>query len=203
MLAFVGVDLTGAAPSRGLAPFDLLALAPLVAMRSRPARTLEIVLERLLGGAKVTVTPFIPRRVTIREDERCSLGRQNNVLGESFAMGRTVPDRSGRFRVTVGPVGYETYEALMPGGRLHARLRDVVLQLAPAHLEPELELALDPQGAPRFQLDGERGSRLGVTTHLPLRESRPMRARAILSDNPAEATARLISGEGDEGDVAG
>jgi type VI secretion system protein ImpH len=197
MLSFVGVDLAGAVPSRGLSPFELLGVAPLVSTRSRPARTLEIVLERLLGGAKVTVSPFVLRRVTIREDERCSLGRQNNVLGESFAMGRTVPDRSGRFRVTVGPTGYETFEALMPGGRLHARLRDVVFQLAPSHLEPELELVLDPGSAPRFQLGGARGGLLGVTTRLPLRENRPMRARVILSENAADATPRLLSGEAD------
>jgi type VI secretion system protein ImpH len=195
MLAFVGVDLAGAVPTRGLSPFELLSLAPLLSMRTRPARTLQIILERLLGVSSVTVSQFALRRVTVRDDERCLLGRQNNVLGQSFAMGRTVPDCSGRFRLTVGPVPYSTFEALMPGGRLHARLRDVVFQFTPAHLEPELELLLDSEHAPRFQLGAERGARLGVTTHLPVRQSRSMRARVLLSESVAEATPRLISEE--------
>jgi type VI secretion system protein ImpH len=197
MLAFVGVDLAGALPARGLSPFELLSLAPLVSMRARSARTLEIVLERLLDVPSVTVTQFVMRRVTVRDDERCLLGKQNNVLGETFAVGRTVPDCSGRFRVTVGPVAYETFEALMPGGRLHARVRDVIFQFSPSHLEPELELLLDSEQAPRFQLGSERGGRLGVTTHLRSVEQRQkaMRARVVLSEDATEATPRLLSEE--------
>jgi type VI secretion system protein ImpH len=201
MLAFVGVDLAGAAPKRGLPPFELLSLAPLVSMRTRSARVLQIVLERLLGVERVTVTPFSLRRVTIREDERCLLARQNNVLGSTFAVGRTVPDRSGRFRVTVGPVPYATFEALMPGGAMHARVRDVITQFAPAHLEPELELVLDREHMPRFQLCAERGARLGVTTHLPMRQSASMRARVVLGENAGDAVPRLLSEEDAEEDA--
>ena len=148
------------------------------------------------------MTPFALRRVTIREDERCLLGRQNNVLGETFAVGRTVPDRSGRFRVTVGPVPYATFEALMPGGALHARVRDVVTQFSPSHLEAELEVLLDPEHTPRFQLGTERGGRLGVTTHLPLQRRTSMRARVVLSENVAEATPRLLSIDDDDDELS-
>jgi type VI secretion system protein ImpH len=164
-----------------------------VATRTRPARTLEIVMERVLPDTRIAVEPFVLRRVQIREDDRVLVGKQNNLLGENFAIGRTVPDRSGRFRVNVGPVDYATFEALMPGGEKHARVRDVILQFAPAHLEPELELVLDTDAAPRFQLGTERGGRLGVTTHLPVKEKRAMRARVVLSEDVAEAVPHLFS----------
>jgi len=193
MLAFVGVDMNGAVPCRGLPPLHVLALAPLVATRTRPARTLQIVLERVLPGTKVAIESFALRRVQIREDDRCLVGKQNNVVGASFAIGRTVADRSGRFRVLVGPVDYPTFESLMPGGRQHSRLRDVIFQFAPAHLEPELELILGTEHAPQFRLGAERGGRLGVTTHLPMRHTKAMRARVVLSESVTEAAPHLFS----------
>jgi type VI secretion system protein ImpH len=195
MLSFVGIDAAGAIPQRGIAPFDLLALAPLLGLNTRSARTLQIVLERMFPGTRITIAQFALRRVQIREDERCLVSRQNNVLNQNFCIGRTVGDRSGRFRVVIGPVDYGMFEALMPGGRQHARVRDVVMQFSPAHLEPELELVLDAAHAPHFQLGSERGGRLGVTTHLPMRQTKAMRARVTLSEDIAEATPRLFSDE--------
>jgi type VI secretion system protein ImpH len=193
MLAFVGVDIGGAVPQRGITPLETLSLAPLVASRTRPARTLQIVLERVLPGWKIAIEPFVLRRVQIREDDRSLIGKQNNVLGVDFTIGRTVADRSGRFRILVGPVDYPTFESLMPGGKEHSRLRDVIRQFAPAHLEPELELILSTDHAPRFQLGTDRGGRLGVTTHLPMRENKAMRARVVLSESMAEAVPHLFS----------
>lgn len=191
MMGFVGVDLVGATPTRGLPPFELLSLASLLLTRSRPARTLELVLERLFPGIPAAVRPFALRRVEIREDDRVSLGKQNHVLGQSFTIGASVSDRSARFRVVLGPVDYQTFEDLMPGGARHARFRDVVLQFAPPHLEPELELVLDEAAIPRFRLGRERGGRLGVTTQLPTKDRRGMRARVVLGEDVASAVPRI------------
>jgi type VI secretion system protein ImpH len=193
MIAFVGVDVAGAVPRRGLEPLQLLALAPLASSRTRPARTLQIVLERFLPGVRIAIDQFILRRVQIRDDDRCLIGKQNNELNVNFTIGRTVGDRSGRFRIVVGPVDYPTFESLMPGGRQHSRLRDVIYQFVPAHLEPELELVLGTDHAPQFQLAGERGGRLGVTTHLPMKKNKGMRARVVLSESVAEAVPHLFS----------
>ncbi len=200
MLCFVGVDLTGAVPARGLRPFELLALAPLLALRTRPARTLRTVLERVLPGVGVAIEQFALRRVQIGEEDRCRLGRKNNVLSSDLTIGRSVADRSSRFRVVVGPVDYATFDSLMPGGSRHSRLRDVIHQFAPTHVEPELEVWLAKDEAPRFQLGSERGGRLGVTTHLPTARRKAMRARVLLSEQMGEAVPQLSSEE--EADTA-
>jgi type VI secretion system protein ImpH len=199
MLAFVGIDLAGATPRRGLSPLDLLALAPLLGAGARTVRTLQIALERIVRG-QVKIEQFIPRTVQIGQDQRCLLGVQNCTLDVDFAIGSTVTDFTGRFRVVVGPVDYATFESYMPGGREHARLRDVIMQLSPGHLEPELEVFVGAEHAPRFQLASELGSQLGVSTHLTMAADgakgspgrRPMRARVTLSEDIAEATARFI-----------
>jgi type VI secretion system protein ImpH len=200
MLSFVGVDLAGARPRRGLPPLALLGLAPLLGAGSRTARTLQIALERVVGG-KVLIEQFIPRTVQIPQDQRCLLGVQNCTLDVDFAIGSTVTDLTGRFRVLIGPVDYATFESYMPGGRDHARLRDIIMQLSPGHLEPELEVYVGAEYAPRFQLASDVGSQLGVSTHLSVgsggagdeKSTRPMRARVTLSEDVEQATARYVA----------
>jgi type VI secretion system protein ImpH len=191
-LSFVGVDAAGAMPRGGLPATHLLTLAPLLAVRTRSARTLEIVLEKLLPETLVRVETFVLRRVRLEQDQRVLLGVQNTTLGTDFTIGRSVLDRSGRFRVVVGPVEYPVFEALMPGGRYHATLRKIIEQFSRGVLESELELRVKEDDSPRFQLGNARGCLLGATTHLTSKKRKGMRARVVLSDNTEEAKPQLI-----------
>jgi type VI secretion system protein ImpH len=197
-MCFVGVDVAGALPRHGLPPGDLLALAPIIGQRTRPARSLQVVLERLFDGASVQVESFVARRVRVNEQERALLGLQNSTLGQDFTIGKTVIDRSGAFRVVVGPVGYELFEAFLPGGRHHDRLKRIVDQFSGGVLEPELELRLDKEAAPRFQLGKERGGVLGKNTHLARADEKPMRVRVVLGENTGDAKPRVVYEDGTE-----
>lgn len=196
-LSFVGVDVAGALPKHGLPPGDLLALAPIISQRTRPARSLQVVLERLFDGADVRVESFVARRVRVNEQERALIGIQNNVLGRDMTIGKTVIDRSGAFRVVVGPVGYDLFQAFLPGGQHHERLKRIVDQFSGGVLEPELELRLDKEAAPRFQLGRERGGILGKTTHLARADEKPMRVRVVLGENNADAKPRVVYSDDD------
>ena len=183
-LSFVGVDLAGAIPRRGLPPGDLLPLAPLLsATRTRPSRTLQIVLERLLPGVDVRIEMFVARRVRLDESQRVLLGKQNTELATNYTIGRSVLDRSGAFRIVVGPVSYDMFEGFAPGGRHHTRLRQIVDQFSGGILESELELHLSESESPRFQLGARRGAVLGITTQLVTSRKKPMRYRMVLSED--------------------
>jgi type VI secretion system protein ImpH len=191
-LSFVGVDPT-AMPTEGLPALHLLALGPLLAIRTRPQRSLQIVLERVFPDIPVHLKAFVARRVVLRDDQTCKLGLQNSRLGVDCTIGRAVVDRSGRFRVGLGPLSYEMFEGLMPGGRHHPTLRKIINQFSRGVLEIECELVLDHTDAPRFQLGAERGSRLGVTTTLrPHKEMKPMRARFVMSEEAEQARPNII-----------
>jgi type VI secretion system protein ImpH len=187
MLSFVGVDIGGATHQHGLNPLELLGMAPLLATRTRSSRMLNIILERALPeGAALTLEQFVARRVTIEPNDRILLGRQRHQLAATFLIGKSVIDRSGRFRVTVGPVDQETYEALMPGGARHEALRDIILQFVPPNIEPELELLMSGGTAACFQLGSAKSSSLGVSTRIPLKDtSGAVRARILLTDPDA------------------
>ncbi len=193
-LAFVGVD-AAAPPRDGLPPLSLLALAPLLAIKTRPARSLQIILERLFPGAGITTKSFIARRVVLNDDQIAKLGTQSSTLGVDMTIGRAVVDRSGRFRVGIGPVDYETFEGLMPGGRLHPTLRKVIDQFSRGVLEIECEVTLAQRDAPKFELGVERGARLGVTTTLRPQSGKPMTARFVMSDDVIGARPTILDDE--------
>lgn len=190
-LAFVGVD-AAAMPDRGLSAAHLLRLAPLLAVRTRSPRALRVLLEASLPGVPVKVEGFIPRIVVLDESQRPKLGAQNVSLGTDFTLGGRVLDRSGRFRTTLGPVPYETMEALMPGGRHFARLRQVMDQFTRGILEAEVDVVVDDSSAPGFRLGQERGGRLGVNTRLPGRRSGPLRMRFVLAEDASNLRTQLV-----------
>lgn len=200
MLAFVGVD-AAAAPKRGLEPLQLLGLAPLMGTRTRPLRTLLIVLEMILPKIPVRVETFVLREVAVNAMDRATLKAHNNVVGQSFVIGGHVRDRSSRFRIVVGPVDFATFQALMPGGARHPKLRDTVLQFSPLHLEAELEVVLGAEHAVRFRLGDPDGSRLSINTHIPRPNVRGMRGRVILSYSEDVAVPTMVPSD-DETDGA-
>ncbi|HEX9621658.1 MAG TPA: type VI secretion system baseplate subunit TssG [Polyangiaceae bacterium] len=189
-LTFVGMDFAGAIPRHGLPPFVQLALAPLLSLRTRPERTLRIVLGRLFPGISIGIVPFIGRQARIERDEQVSLGLHNTTLGVDVTIGTRVHDRASRFRVCVGPVEHELYDRIMPGGQHYPVLRTIIEHFTRGVLECELEVTLADDAAVEFRLCHPRSSVLGVNTQLGIGMKRaPRRMRALLSADIAEAKA--------------
>jgi type VI secretion system protein ImpH len=192
-MAFVGVDADGAVSSLGLPPYTLLSLAPLLALPSRSARSLRLVLQRLFPTLRVAVESFIARRVALLEDERTRLGRVRTTLDEDFVIGAGVIDRSGRFRILIGPVSYEQYEQLIPGGRAFPALRGVVNQFTRGLLEPELQLELDKDSRPAFRLGVRRNALLGMNTQMHKPGHENVRMRFVLTDDKELSRPTLVT----------
>jgi type VI secretion system protein ImpH len=193
-LSFVGVD-AAAMPREGLSALQLLALASLLSIRTRPARSLQIILERLFPDATITLENFIARRVVLKDDQIAKLGTQSSTLGVDLCVGGAVVDRTGRFRVGIGPVNYALFEGLLPGGQHHPLLRKVINQFSRGVLEIECEITLAIPETPQFQLGAARGAQLGVMTRLRPAEGRPMRARFVMGDDPVQARPILVDAD--------
>ena len=189
-------------PREGLGALELLSIAPLMSIRTRPGRSLQIILERMLPDTAVGVESFVARKVKLGADQVMRLGKQSSTLGVDTTLGSSVVDRSGRFRVAVGPVSYDTFDKLMPGGQRHPLLRNVINQFSRGVLEVECQITLAAEEVPRLQLGVSRGSKLGVTTTLRQRVTEPIHARFVLSPEASTARATLLDQESAPSTVA-
>ena len=165
MFCAVGIDGFG---SRDLAldPFYFLRFAPLLATKSRSARGLKVVLDELLGNIPVEIEQFVGCWTLIEKPLRNKLGVANHELGENMVIGRYVFDGSGRYKIALGPLGYDDYLSFLPGGHRRAFLQSLVNTFSPGIHDVMLELRVDLDAAPKFQLGSPRSSTLSRTMWL-------------------------------------
>jgi type VI secretion system protein ImpH len=152
--------------SSALNPFYLLRFAPLLATKSRSARGLSVVLDELLGNVGAKIRQFVGHWTLIEKPLRNKLGIQNHQLGSDLTLGRYVFDGSGRFAIELGPLNYDDYLSFLPGGHRRPFLQQIVATFAPGIHDVTLELEVDLEAAPRFQLGSPRASTLSRTAWL-------------------------------------
>lgn len=147
-------------------PFSLLRYVGLLSQFPRSALGLETLLKDSLGLRSLAVFPCVPRMVKIPEDQRFLLGISGNVLGEDSFLGEEVLDRTGKFRIKIGPLEIEEFQALLRGGRDHRRLAFLTGFYLSDRLEYDIELTLAEGEAGPVRLGAPRWSGLGLDTWL-------------------------------------
>ncbi len=171
MLSLAGMDPTTYVPNCGISPSKLLRLAPLVARRGRGARTLQKALKVVLGDfigteALVKVVELSGGWMPLHEDQRCALGRVNNILGRDATLGVKTFDRSGSFKVVVGPLGGNGRTIFAENGEGTHALRACVALVVPEPLDYDIELHIAAGATAPFKLSALKPSRLGANTRL-------------------------------------
>jgi type VI secretion system protein ImpH len=191
VLSFVGVDVAGALPSRSPAPLDLLGLAPLLGRRLRTPHAFKVLGARLLEGIDVRVESFVLRRTALSPEQRVTLGVRNTRLGVDTAIGSSVADRAGRFRVLMGPLSEEHFAAVSPGGRLHGALSALCDHFSDGVLEAEVDIEMSAEQVPRFRLGA--GTRLGRTTRLGGKSVQPLRSTFVVGSGAPKRAPRVTA----------
>jgi type VI secretion system protein ImpH len=162
-----------------------------LAARSRSAERLRGLLSEETGG-EVRIVEFAGGWVRLPETEQTRLparGRPAPLarLGIDAAVGAQIWDPSARFLIRLGPLSLRSFEALLPGAPLHARL----VELTRLQVGMEQDFSLNPVLAAaevpplRLGAAGSGAAKLGWTSWL----TAPRPRRADAADALLRATA--------------
>jgi type VI secretion system protein ImpH len=144
----------------------LLTYAGMLAMRSRSASLVTRVLSHYFRGLAVGVEQCVERWVTIEPRQRNRLGLANVSLGRDMNLGERVRDRSGKFRLVLGPLDFPTFQSHLPPGEHHRTLRELVRFILKDQLDFDVKLVLRQPEIPDLTLAADSPCRLGWSTWL-------------------------------------
>jgi len=192
-LCLLGLGVAAPSEESAVPAVRLLRYAGLISKKPVSAAAIRGALSDYFEGIPVEVTCCVTRWVTIPHDLRNSLGVAHCSLATDLHAGEQVEDRSGRFRITLGPMGLTAFVRLLPGGDDFSAVDEVSRLFTIDHLQYELELILRRAEIPEIRLAQDSlGTRLGQTTWL----GRPPCDARVLLQEPLHggAAPRLIRG---------
>jgi type VI secretion system protein ImpH len=178
------VSLLGTDAFKDDAPLELalrlLRLAPLLVGRGRGPHVLRAaveddLLDDLGPGAGVGVRELMGSWIDLEPEDRPRLGRASLRLGRNAILGGRIFDLTAKFRVVLGPVGYDVMRRLLPGGDLNRRLHTTVKLVTARPEECEAEIVVGAGEAPGVRLTRTARQGLGRDTWLGRRGSEQKR----------------------------
>ncbi len=130
----------------------------------RSAVGLKTILRDIIKGMPIELEPCLPRMARIPEEQRCYLGMSGSTLGEDTFIGKEILDRTGRFRLKIGPLTKEQFKELLPGGEIHRMMVTVTDFYLATSLEYDMEVSLHGPEVRSACLGAGDWSRLGYDT---------------------------------------
>ncbi len=152
---------------RSLRERDALGDAPKLFFAGRLARSVRDAdgLEAWLAlqfEVPVRVAQFQGHWMPLGRDERSRLQKDGQpALGRGSVLGRTVWDVQHKFRIVIGPLGWDRFASMLPGGRALEQLRALVRQYVGFEFAWDLRLILKRGEVPSWTLSSGRDTRVG------------------------------------------
>jgi len=123
-------------------PYSLLRYLGLFTQFPRSGLGLTTMLRDFLAGVPIEIIPGQLRKAKIPLEQRSCLGVNSATLGEDIYIGEEIPDRMGKFLLSIGPLGAKDFHELLPGGLTFKRLNFLIKLYLAEPLEYEVELIL-------------------------------------------------------------
>lgn len=123
-------------------PYRLLRYLGLFTQFPHSALGLKTLLTDAFDGPAVEVIPCVERIARIPEDQTLHLGASGCRLGRDSYLGNELPDRMGKFRIRLGPLGREDFKRFSPGSADFDRLAFLTRLYFVEPLEYDVELIL-------------------------------------------------------------
>lgn len=159
-------------------PLRLFRYVGLLSQRPRSAAGLAGQLADFFDGVEFDIEQCVGRWVWIQPNDHNALGVEKCALGRDFLLGERIFDRSGKFRVKVGPVGFDDYLRFMPSGGAASDVNEIVRFYCEDPLQHDVKVTLRGNEVPETPLGtDDRLGRLSWTTWL---KSKPCDDKAVV-----------------------
>lgn len=166
LFAVAGLSPEGVTATAGLPAQRLLRYAGLLSQKPRSAESLRAILAGWFGNLRTVVSQCAPRWVYLGPDLRSSLGQRSCQLGNDATIGARVRDWTGKFRVRIGPVDFDTYCSFLPGSANLRTVGNLVRASTGDALDHDVEVVVRAEDTPRLGITLARAGNLGWTTGL-------------------------------------
>lgn len=144
--------------------FAKLHFAGLMASQKRPASGLVTILREYFQ-LPIELEQFVGHWMRLPPDAQSRIGAQDQGgrVGISTVLGSKVWDCQHKFRLVIGPLDYDDYQRMLPGGASMVRLMAWVRNYAGTVLDWDVRLLLKKEEVPPLKLGV---TRLGWSTYL-------------------------------------
>jgi type VI secretion system protein ImpH len=167
--ALCGLGLPALRGRDAVGDFVKLGHAAIFGHNVKSADGLQIVLANHFR-VPVRIAQWRAQWLAIPPSERSRLGCRHAfaTLGEDVVIGERLWECQGKFRIVLGPLGFDDYQRFLPGGCSHRKLADLVRLYTGDELAWDLELVLQHRQVPRSWLGNSM--RLGYTSWVGVRQ---------------------------------
>lgn len=138
----------------------------MLSFRSHSSALIETVLRRYFLHDNLHIEECVYRRVAVPSWQLAVVGQRNVTLGGDCTLGYRVPDRSGKFRIHIRDLHWDTFCLLLPGSAYNRTLHHLTQFMLRDHFEYDLRLQLKKSEIPTLVLDKHCPCRLGWSTWL-------------------------------------
>jgi type VI secretion system protein ImpH len=163
LLSLCGLGTRGLVERIGLSPESLAFYTGHFSTRSPSVAGIEAAVS-YLAGVNAEVVQFVERIIALSEEDHTRIGTANARLGEDALCGSYVWDCETKFRVELGPMGYDEFRRFLPGGSMLSPIFSLVRYRVGMEYEFDLRIILARDEVPPCALGGD--SRLGMTSWL-------------------------------------
>lgn len=174
LFSLLGIGTEGLTNRLSIKDRELLYYTGLLANHNRSIAGLEFVLGDYLD-VKVECLPLQGQwqRISPYQITYIGLKGQNQVLGDSVVLGKSIWDQSAKFDMKVGPLNLKQYENFLPlaDSISYRPLYELTRQYVGSDTDFEAILIVDTTELQGMELNHPVHSRLGWTTWLPLRKN--------------------------------
>ena len=187
LLSLAGLGTPGLIERIGL-PAESLAFYSGLLSRSIPsALAIESAVE-YFAGTDVNIEQFIERMLPISPEDQTRLGAANSHLGVDAVCGSYIRECTTKFRVNLGPVGYEKFLRFLPTGDLLPPIFALVRCMVGIEYEFEITVFLNRDEVPPCILGEETPTapRLGWSTWVKSPDATHEEDPAITFGEPGE-----------------